>query len=96
MNPLSRNPGSAPVYIHITLTLFILMDYLLHIDAISMDLSILYFKGSQVEISISSYQTMKGLALMKCYLKGHYIRVFHQRLQCLPKYLFTGIQNELG
>ena len=34
------------------LTLFILMDYPIHIDTISMELSILYFKGSHVKISI--------------------------------------------
>ena len=34
------------------LTLFIPMDYPIHIDTISMDLSILYFMGSQVEISV--------------------------------------------
>ena len=33
------------------LTLFILMDFPIHIDIISMDLSILYFKESQVRIS---------------------------------------------
>ena len=33
------------------LSLFILMDFSIHIDTIRMDLSILYFKGSQVEIS---------------------------------------------
>ena len=32
--------------------LFILMDYFIHIDAISMDLPILYFKGMHVKISI--------------------------------------------
>ena len=35
----------------IHLTLFILIDFPIHIDTISMDLSILYFKGSQVKIS---------------------------------------------
>ena len=34
------------------LTLFILMDYPIHIDAISMELSILYSKGLPVTISI--------------------------------------------
>ena len=34
------------------LTVFILMDYPVPINTISMDLSILYFKGPQVEISI--------------------------------------------
>ena len=32
-------------------TLFILIDYPLHVDRISMDLSISYFYGTQVEIS---------------------------------------------
>ena len=34
------------------LTLFILMYYNIHIDTLSMELSILYFMGIQVEISI--------------------------------------------
>ena len=33
------------------LTLRILMDFPIHIDTISMGLSIVYFKGSQVEFS---------------------------------------------
>ena len=33
------------------LTILILMDHSIHIDTISMELSILYFNGSQVEIS---------------------------------------------
>ena len=36
------------------LTLFILMDYSVHIDTISMELSILYFKGFQVKVSIKN------------------------------------------
>ena len=32
------------------LTLHILMDFPIHIDTISMGLSIVYFKGSQVEL----------------------------------------------
>ena len=32
------------------LILFILMDFPMHVDRISMEFSILYFKGSQVEI----------------------------------------------
>ena len=34
------------------LTIFMLMDYPIHIDTISMKLSILYFKGSLVKKSI--------------------------------------------
>ena len=37
------------------LTLFILMDYSLHIETLSMELLILYFKGSQGEISKLGY-----------------------------------------
>ena len=37
---------------HWPLTLFILMDYPIHIDTISMGLSVSYFKGLQVKISI--------------------------------------------
>ena len=33
------------------LTHFILMDFSIHVDRIRMELTILYFKGSQVEIS---------------------------------------------
>ena len=36
---------------HVLLTLFILMDFLRHVNRITMELCILYFKGSQVEIS---------------------------------------------
>ena len=36
-----------------SLTLFILMNFPMRVDRISMKLSILYFKGSQVEIYIS-------------------------------------------
>ena len=35
---------------HVLLTLFILMDFLRHVKSITVELSILYFKGSQVEI----------------------------------------------
>ena len=42
------------------LTLFILMDYSINIDTISMALSLLYFKGFQVKISIKDvFPTMK-------------------------------------
>ena len=38
-------------YLGNTFNLFILMDFPIHVDTISMDLSILYLKGSQVEFS---------------------------------------------
>ena len=36
----------------VIITLFILIDFFIHIDTINMDLPILYLKGSQVEITI--------------------------------------------
>ena len=33
------------------LTFFILMDYLIHIDTVIMEFSVLYFKGLRVKIS---------------------------------------------
>ena len=36
------------------LTLFILIDYLIHIDTISMELSILYFKGMPVKFLLNN------------------------------------------
>ena len=78
------------------LTLFILIDYPKRIDTISMELSILYFKGGQskflqynvflsMKIIFLSKQTVQ--TLMKCCPMG---------LHCLPKNLFTGIQNKKG
>ena len=39
-------------HLSLTLTLFILMDYLMHMDTISRESSILYFKGLQVNMSV--------------------------------------------
>ena len=41
-----------PLLLNLSLTLFSLMDYPIHIDTLSMELSILYFKGLPVKISI--------------------------------------------
>ena len=63
-----------------------------------MDVSILYFKVSQVEIS--KFQKFLSLKIVLILANSedpdempHYV-AFHLGLHCLPKYLFTGIQNE--
>ena len=61
------------------LTLFILMDYPIHIYTMSMELSILYFKGSQLKISIKRCISIKIVfiqavqTLMKCPIMWHFI-----------------------
>ena len=93
------------------LNLFILIDYLLHIDTICMKLSILYFKRLSVKISLKWRNSVPEdcLYLRKHNCYGHsppfrwiiqeglppYV-AFHLGLHCLPKYLFTSIQNEKG
>ena len=57
-----------------SLTLCILMDFPIHIDTISIGLSIVYFKGSKVEFSnVCEFLSLKVVA-------------FHLGLHCLPKY----------
>ena len=71
------------------------MDYALPIDRISMDLPILYFKGSQVEISI--YDAFPSQIFVFIFANSadpdvmpHDV-AFHLGLHCLQKHLFTGI-----
>ena len=77
------------------------MDYPIHIDAISTDLSILYFEGLPVQISKNMmyfcpwrlFLSMKTVAdpdEMLLYA------AFHLDLQCWLKDLLTCIQNEKG
>ena len=88
----------APV--KLTLTLFILMVYHLHIDTISMELSSLYFKGLPLKISIK----LCIFAPEDCFFltnsadpdKMPPYAAFYLGLYCLPKYLSSGIQNENG
>ena len=67
-----------------------------------MDLSILYFKGPQVQISkfysISVPEDCFYLSKLNSAEIDemlHYA-AFHLGLHCLPKYLSNGIQNEIG
>ena len=65
-----------------------------------MDLSILYFKGSQVKISCFDIHAFLSEMIVFTIENSadtdempHYAE-FHLGLHCLSKYLFTGIQNE--
>ena len=66
------------------LILFILMDYPIHIATISLELSILYFKGLPVKLSIKQcisvhedcFYKQTVQTLMKCRLMRHFIWVF--------------------
>ena len=47
----SQNPVKLSFGFSVVLTLFILMDFPMYVKRIIMEFSILYFKGSQVDIS---------------------------------------------
>ena len=49
-----------------SLTLFILMDFPMHVDRISMELPILYFKGSRVEVSKLLCISVEKICLYLC------------------------------
>ena len=76
------------------------MDYPIHIDTISMELSILYLK--RLIVSPKFYKMGVFLSLKMVYISANcadtdeilpYV-AFHLGLHCLPEYLLTGIQNE--
>ena len=58
------------------------MDCLIRIDVIGIDLSILYFKGSQVLANSADPDKMPLIA------------AFHLGFCRMAKYLFVGIQNK--
>ena len=85
------------------LTLFILMDYSIHIDTIGMELSILYFNGLLVNFSNDVFLSRKTVFISLATIAdpdeippnaAFYIHSYS--LHCLPKYLFASIQNEKG
>ena len=77
------------------LTLFIQMDYPIPIDTITMELSIMYFKGLQVKISLKLYI----FCHQDCFIVSNSAdpdemlpyAAFHLNFHCFLKYLFTGI-----
>ena len=79
------------------------MGFPMHVDRISVELPILYFKGSQnFPWDIINYDALLSLNIVFIFANSadpdemlHYA-AFHLGLHCLPKYLFTGIQNEKG
>ena len=80
--------------------LFILMDYPIHIDTISMELSISYFKGFSVKISINGVLLSLKIVFILAYSADPdemlpYV-AFHLGIHCLHKYLFIDAQNEKG
>ena len=77
-------------YVH--LTLFIIVDDTIYIDMVSMKLSILYFKGLPVKISIiyiyiSIPEDCFPLSNSADPVKIPPYVAFHLGLHCLPKYL---------
>ena len=76
------------------------MDLPIHIATINMDLSILYFKGSQVKFhNINIFLSLNIVFILANSADPdempHYA-AFYLDLHCLPKYLFTSIQNVKG
>ena len=73
----------------------------IYIDTISMGLSILYFKGSQVEffLNYSVFLSLKVVLILANSVDPdemqHYA-AFHLGLHCLPKYPFRGFQYTKG
>ena len=71
-----------------------MMDYPIYIDTISMDLSILYLKGTQVKISKIKYISVPE----DCFILANIgdpdemlsYAAFHLGLHCLPEYLLKG------
>ena len=73
--------------------------FFIHIDTISIDVSILYLKMSQVKISkFFMFLSMKIVFVFANSTDQdemlHYA-AFYLGLHCLPKYLFTDIQDEM-
>ena len=76
------------------------MNYPIHINAISMEQFILYFKGSHVEMSIICRISVLGDSFILRLTNSSdpvetppYV-VFYLRLLCLPKKLVIIFQNE--
>ena len=65
------------------------MDYPIHIDTTSMDLSILYFKVSQIKISKFKY-----ISVPEDLANSADTDEIHLGLHCLPKCLLTGIPDK--
>ena len=76
------------------------MDFPIYIDTISIELPIVYFKGSQV--NFLNYDVFLSLKIVFILVKSadpdemqHYA-AFYLGLHCLPKYPFRGFQKTKG
>ena len=76
------------------------MDFPTHIDTIGMGLPIMYFKGSQVELSklgcISVHENYLFLANSADPDEMQHYAAFHLGLHCLPNFPFGGFQYTKG
>ena len=85
------------LYFKINSPLFILVDFPIHIDSISIDLSILYLWGSKIEIlHFNIFLSMKIYFILANSAdpdKMSYYVAFHMGHYCLQKYGFW-IKNE--
>ena len=76
------------------------MDYPIHIDTISMELSILCCRGLPVKIYKNDvFLSLKNVLIITNSADPDEMlpyAAFHLGLHCLPKYLCTGVVNEKG
>ena len=79
------------IVFEVLITLCILLDFAIHIERISQELSILYFKRSRVEFSQYMYDVFLTLIVLILANSAdpdemQHNAAFHQGLHCLPKY----------
>ena len=78
------------------------MDFPIHIDTIIMGLSIVYFKGSQVDFlnyQVHVFQFGKVVLILANSADPDEMQhdvAFHLSLHCLPKYLVTDFKYTKG
>ena len=80
-------------------SLCILMDFLIHINTISMGLPILYFNGHRKKLNhyvLLSLKVALILANNEDPNEMQHYAAFHLVLQCLPEYPFRGFQYTEG
>ena len=78
------------------------MNFPIHIDTTSMELPIVYFKGSQIEFSKLLYDVFLSLKVVLIIANSvdsdemQHNAAFHLGLHCLPKYPLRGFQYTKG
>ena len=85
---------------HYILTRFILMDYHIHIETISMEFSFCILRGYQSKFQEHDvFPSLKIVFILSNIADPDEMlpyAAFHLGLHCLPKYIFTGTQNVKG